>query len=306
MPVTICPVSRRRFLTQSLAAGVALATYDTTSGADTSQDANRIAFLADTHIPSDRAIQSRGQTMAVNLERVISEVIGSATKPAAAVISGDCAYLRGELTDYALLGELLEPASGADVPVVLAMGNHDNRDLLYKALPQRKPKDTLVPGKHVVVIQTPAADVYVIDTLREVNVVTGEVGQAQLAWLERALDGNRDRPAIVVGHHNPQFKAPANGKYSGIRDTELLFDLLDTKPQVKAYVYGHSHVWATTRRPSGLHLVNLPPVGYVFNKKKPIAWVDAQLRETGMELTLRALDPKHPEHGKTTSLSWHT
>ena len=107
-----------------------------------------------------------------------------------------------------------------------------------------------------------------------------------------------------MAHHNPQFEPPAEGKvWGGMKDTAALFDLLEAQPRVKAFVYGHSHNWSIDRR-GRLHLINLPPVAYVFAEGKPNGWVEARTRNDGLDLRLNTLDPQHPQHGETVSLKW--
>ena len=55
---------------------------------------------------------------------------------------------------------------------------------------------------------------------------------------------------------------------------------------------------------SGLHLVNLPPVSYVFKDGEPSGWVHAMLEQDGMSLALRCIDPKHKLHGQSVALKW--
>jgi hypothetical protein len=63
-------------------------------------------------------------------------------------------------------------------------------------------------------------------------------------------------------------------------DTDRLFDLLRPHRHVKAIFYGHSHVWELGRH-DRLQLINLPAVGYNFNDKDPVGWVDARFRAAG-------------------------
>jgi len=65
----------------------------------------------------------------------------------------------------------------------------------------------------------------------------------------------------------------------------------------------NSHRWATSAL-DGLHLVNLPTTAYVFDKKQPCGWVDAQMRSDGITLRLNALDGQHSAHGKSVDLAW--
>jgi hypothetical protein len=50
--------------------------------------------------------------------------------------------------------------------------------------------------------------------------------------------------------------------------------------------------------------VNLPPVAYVFQKGRPNGWVEATLRDDGMQLKLNCLDKSHPQHDETAELKW--
>src|SRR5690606_25576581 len=104
-----------------------------------------------------------------------------------------------------------QPLSEAGLPLHLTMGNHDDRAPLYQALAAQRPSDPPVDSKHVSVIESPHANWFLLDSLYQVNVVTGELGAEQLAWIEKELDARQDKPAIVMAHHNPQFDPPADG-----------------------------------------------------------------------------------------------
>jgi 3',5'-cyclic-AMP phosphodiesterase len=68
-------------------------------------------------------------------------------------------------------------------------------------------------------------------------------------------------------------------------------------------VFGHTHSWRLAER-DGVHLVNLPVIGYPFARAEVTGWVDAARTETGMKLEVRALDPKHAKHGDKVALTW--
>jgi hypothetical protein len=78
---------------------------------------------------------------------------------------------------------------------------------------------------------------------------------------------------------------------------------LAAHPHVKAFIYGHSHVWSVKRH-EGLQLVNLPPVGYVFSPEQPNGWVEAAVRQNGLSLRLRTIDPGHRRSGERVNLDW--
>jgi 3',5'-cyclic-AMP phosphodiesterase len=56
----------------------------------------------------------------------------------------------------------------------------------------------------------------------------------------------------------------------------------------------------------GLHLVNLPAIGYNFADGNPVGWVDAAFTAQGASLTLHALGGDTSGDGKSTSLSWRS
>ena len=55
---------------------------------------------------------------------------------------------------------------------------------------------------------------------------------------------------------------------------------------------------------SGIHLINLPPVSYVFQAGEPAGWAHATLEREGMQLELRCVDPAHKSHGQLHKLQW--
>jgi len=151
------------------------------------------------------------------------------------------------------------------------------------------------------VLESPRANWFLLDSLEKVNATPGELGAEQLSWLSQALDARKDRPTLVMVHHDPQWTEAA--KRSGLRDTEKLFDVLVPRKQVKALIYGHTHRWRRSQR-EGIHLINLPPVSYLFDKEAPNGWVEMQLSDRGARLTLHALDTQHRQHGEKVELTW--
>ena len=45
-------------------------------------------------------------------------------------------------------------------------------------------------------------------------------------------------------------------------------------------------------------------VAYMFKKNQPSSWVMAQVKEKGITLELRSIDPKHNLHGQKIELAW--
>lgn len=299
MPIHLPAISRRQFLVRSLAGGAALALSPDLLAAAKRTDLNSWALLADTHLAADRGLVARGINMTDHFTSVSRELLALPKRPAGVFITGDCAYNSGQTGDYRQVADLLEPIRGAQMPVHLALGNHDNRERFWDALPKEQAAPRPLADRQVALLRTPRANWFVLDSLESTLSTPGLLGQEQLDWLAGALDANAGKPALVLIHHNPG----KIGTVSGLKDTEALFGIIGPK-QVKAYIFGHTHVWHVKEDVSGIHLVNLPPVAYVFQPGEPAGWVHALLERKGMQLKLRCVDPAHKSHGQIVKLQW--
>jgi 3',5'-cyclic AMP phosphodiesterase CpdA len=302
MPIHLPPVSRRRFLTRLLTAGAAVAVAPQLAAATRKTDPDSWALLSDIHLAADRTKVARNINMTDHFISVSREVLELPKRPAGVFITGDCAFNSGEKNDYALVAELLEPIRNDEMPVHLALGNHDHRDRFWEALQAEKAAERPLADKQASLVRTKRANWFVLDSLEATLSTPGLLGQEQLEWLAKTLDANPDMPAIILIHHNPGTV----GSVSGLKDTEALYDVIRPRKQVKAYYYGHTHRWKVDLDSSGIHLINLPPVAYLFKEGDPFGWVHATMRNKGMQLELRCLDQKHKEHGRVVDLKWRS
>jgi 3',5'-cyclic-AMP phosphodiesterase len=300
MPVTLLPFSRRRFIKGALAAGAGLALRPWEALAEQAKvDPNRIALLADTHINANKAYRHQtGIQQYEHLQEVNRQIIAARPRPACAIVNGDCAHLKGLSEDYTTLVEGVAPLREAGLPLHFALGNHDDRPNFWKALPSDAREQALA-DRHITVVSLPHANLFVLDSLDLVDVTPGLLGQAQRDWLARALDQRPDKPAILIIHHQLDRRA----KISGLVDGEDLLKVVVPRRQVKAWIFGHTHVWQHDRE-QGLHMLNLPPVAYVFATDRPSGWVDAEFGPDGATFTLRTIDPAHRLNGEKRELTW--
>jgi Icc protein len=299
MPIQLPPLSRRQFLKRVLvsAAAAGLSPY---AFADTRRvDPNSWALLSDTHIAADTAATSRTVNMTDNLKTAARDVLSLLDSPAGVLVAGDCAFTTGQTGDYGVFRDLLGPLREQGLPIHIALGNHDNRERFWEVLAQERTAKHPVSDRQTALLRTKLANWYILDSLEETNATPGLLGKTQLDWLAQALDENQNKPALVVVHHNPGLTGNL-----GLKDTLPLFDVIRPRKQVKAYIYGHTHAWKVENDDSGLHLVNLPPVSYVFKDGDPTGWVHAMLEPDGMSLALRCIDPKHRLHGQSVALKW--
>jgi hypothetical protein len=299
MPISLPPISRRRFLAGSLAGLSTAATTNLLYAAPPARDPNRFALFADTHVAGDRTAVSRGTNMTDNFIHVTREVLQCQPRPAGVLVCGDCAYNVGTAEDYTTLHELVQPLRQDGIPVHLALGNHDHRQRFLEIVEEGRPQRSPVEDRHILVIKTPLANWFLLDSLDETNKTPGVLGEQQLEWLPKELERNADKPALVMVHHNPDRRP----KPSGLVETEELFGVLAAQSHVKALFYGHSHHWELGKL-GGIHLINLPPVAYVFRDGEPNGWVDARIQRGGISLKMNCIDPNHPEHGKQYDLTW--
>jgi 3',5'-cyclic-AMP phosphodiesterase len=302
MPIHLPAISRRQFLVRSLAGGAALALSPGLLAAARRTDPDSWALLADIHIAADPNRTARGINMTDHLQAVSRELLALPRRPAGAVIVGDCAFNSGEVADYGQVVKLLEPIRAAQMPVHLALGNHDHRERFWEALQDQKDAKRPLADRQVALLRTPWANWFILDSLEKTLQTPGLLGPEQLDWLAKALDANRKKPALVLVHHNPGTMV----NVGGLKDTEALFEVIRPRKQVKAYIFGHTHAWQVALDPSGIHLVNLPPVAYLFRADDPAGWVHATLARNGMCLELRCLDAAHKSHGQVVELAWRT
>jgi Icc protein len=299
MPIHLPPISRRKFLARTIAAGAGLGLGHELFAASKETDPDLWALLSDTHLAANRNQLGRGINMAVHFEKVSTELLALPKRPEGVFITGDCAFTTGEKGDYTTLTALLEPVLVNQMPVHLALGNHDNRERFWEVLQEEKTAKRPLPDKQASLMRTRRANWFILDSLETTNSTPGLIGRPQLDWLASALDANPDKPALVVVHHNPGLSGNL-----GLKDTSAFLEIIRPRRQVKAYIYGHTHTWRVEPDSSGIHLVNLPPVAYVFQEGQPSGWVRMTLKADAMRLELRCVDTSDKAHGQTMDLKW--
>ena len=193
MPIALPQLSRREFLKRAALAGAgAVLTPGCASLAGKSGDKNTFAFFSDPHIAADAATVSRNVNMADNLVACVRELAAWPVNPAAVIVNGDLAFQLGKPEDYATFGKLFEPVR-ALAPVHLTLGNHDERNNFWKAFPHDAAKLKSVPQKQAAIFSSDRANWFLLDSLDKTDATPGELGAAQLAWLDRGLNGLRRR-----------------------------------------------------------------------------------------------------------------
>jgi 3',5'-cyclic AMP phosphodiesterase CpdA len=288
-------VTRRGFL-GTVAAGAAALAVGRGAGAREEDQEGWYALVSDTHIAADPATVARDQTMARNLEAVVADVLAKKGSPLGIFVDGDLAMRTGEAADYETFLNLAKPWTSANLPLHLTLGNHDDRGHFSKAL-AIGPETEAVVSKHVSIVDGPGLRFLMLDSLDRPNVTPGILGEAQIAWLGKTLDARPETPTIVFLHHN------LSENQGALTDTRALLDTLVPRKQAKAVVFGHTHVWSVKEQ-DGLHMVNLPAVGYPFAADQPLGWVEMRPERAGASLVLHALGGDKAKDGERVELAW--
>jgi len=299
MPLTFQPMNRRDFCRNVLGGTLAAVLWGTSKGAwadETERD--HWIFLSDTHIPGDPTEERHGYNPIRNFATARESVLQLAHKPKGVIVTGDFAFLQGKPEDYRQLVAQVTPYTENGIPVHVAFGNHDNIDNFYAAFPDSKMETPLVVNKHITVLETPNANLFLLDSLYQTNVTSGFLGFEQLGWLKRELDLRKDKPALLFAHHN------LDNSPNTLMDREEFWAVVKAAKQVKAYIYGHTHRYRQEIR-DDVHLINLPALGWEFESgKQPLGWTDVDISGTGIQLTLHTIPSDRPDNGDVRKFEW--
>ena len=262
--------------------------------ADDSQ--NRWVLLSDTHIPGEYELERHKVKPNHHLAQARGEILALDYKPDGIIIMGDTVYLTGQVEDYKTLAGQLKPFSEAEIPVYPLLGNHDHYEN-FKVNLEKYAFKTPVEGKQVTVIETPNANWFLLDSLEKTNSTPGLLGDAQIQWLAEELDKRPDKPAIIAAHHNVEEKR------NDLKDHEKFWAVVKPRKQVKAYLFGHTHVYQASVY-DDVHMINLPAMGWRFDDKQPLGWSEATIKADGLELKLHTLGKEHPKNNDVRKFEW--
>jgi hypothetical protein len=297
MPVSFGPLTRRGFLQSTLAIGAALTLPRGLKAAVTAPSAaDHLALISDVHVSGSFFCQSMGH----HLSTAVDQVLALPALPKKILVSGDCAHLTGGGGDYKEYVRRMRPLVDAGIPLHMTMGNHDDRENFWEALPGEQAERNAKLGRQAMVIEGKHANWFLLDSLHKTNHGPGEVGRNQLDWLAAELDCRKSKPAIIMLHHDPV----RDGKQGTLVDANALFAITRPRRQVKAMFFGHTHVWSVAKDRSGIHLINLPATGYTLWGRSFLGWVDCKVYKNDAYLKMHALKAGDGEDGVTTLLKW--
>ncbi len=196
--------------------------------------------ISDLHIVQRGRLACREVDTPLHLERCVRKILALPRRPDAVIATGDLVD-NGTAAEYGVLGEILAPL---ELPLYLAVGNHDDRQALRAAFP----KHAYLAGEDgfvQYVVDDFDVRLVVLDTL-----VPGKPGgmlcEKRLRWLDRRL-AESNRPTIVAQHHPPFPTGLSYLDGLSLADPGAEAAVISKHPQVERVIAGHHHRNAQAR-----------------------------------------------------------
>lgn len=195
-----------------------------------------IAHLSDLHIrprgvPAARVVETN-----MLVERALAVIAALHPRPDAVVISGDVTEC-GRAEEYRMAAKLLQRL--APMPVYVVPGNHDRRDNFRAGLAEF-PGVTSDPDFVQYTVEDLPVRLVMLDSVVP-GAGHGLLCPQRLAFLDRSLAAQPERPTMLVLHHPPMLTGVSDMDGIWLRNTAELGALLDRHPQVERILTGHHH-----------------------------------------------------------------
>ena len=179
-----------------------------------------------------------------------------------------CCLLLGDLSDNgseASYLELLQAADPLPMPLLLTVGNHDDRDQLRALRPEAftaagyaQSSTAIAPGWRLLVLDS-----------KMLGQAKGELCAERLGWLNEQLTHCAE-PNLVIALHHPITGLGVPGLDSiALANGDELYQLLaPQRDRVKLLLNGHFHL-SISANWRGLHLASLAALGHDYFARQP-------------------------------------
>lgn len=203
----------------------------------------RILQITDTHLFADRYASLHGINTRHSLQSVLQRALQRPT-PDLVLVTGDLVHDESP-AGYRVLFKMLRPLKA---PVGVIAGNHDNLDTLRAEIP----RTMRLGGVHL--LRSWRA---VLLNSQVPGKAYGNLDNAELYFLEAALQAAANDHVLVVLHHHPVPVGSAWLDNIALDNPEALFGLLRRFPNAHAVLCGHVHQELDTQH-DGLRLLATP------------------------------------------------
>jgi Icc protein len=195
-----------------------------------------ICQLTDLHVCAVGASCNRLSETNMFTTRAFRAVAAMRPAPDVVVITGDLTE-NGTAAEYANLAALIRQY--LPMPVYVIPGNHDRRENCRLAL-GHLPGVTADPVYVQFVVDEYPARLVMLDTV-VFGFGHGELRDEQLAWLDRALASQPDKPTMIAMHHPPFRCGIAHVDRIFLRNTNAFAAVIARHAQVERIICGHHH-----------------------------------------------------------------
>jgi 3',5'-cyclic-AMP phosphodiesterase len=159
-------------------------------------ETTHFVHLSDPHIVAPNASDDHLHSdTTATFERVKAQVATLQPQPDFIVISGDLTN-KGTVENFTALKDLI---ADFQIPVLLALGNHDTRSTFYEVVSDQ-PELGDAPYYHAQVIK--GLHVITLDS-SVTGAVIGTLEPEQRTWLASELELHPESPKLIVVHHPP-------------------------------------------------------------------------------------------------------
>ncbi len=196
--------------------------------------------ISDPHVVAEGSLAYGKVDTPLMLERCVRKIRALSRRPDAVIATGDLTD-HGEAAEYGLLAEIL---AALDMPLYLAVGNHDDRAALRAAFPRHRHLDG-EDGFVQYAVDAHDVRLVVLDTLVPGR-PEGRLCERRLRWLERTLSASR-RPTIVAQHHPPFPSGLVFMDRMNLVEPEAEAAVIGRHPHVERVICGHHHRSAQAR-----------------------------------------------------------
>jgi 3',5'-cyclic-AMP phosphodiesterase len=195
-----------------------------------------ICQISDLHVRPRGRTSNRVSETNMMTERALDMVAALRPRPDVVLISGDMADC-GLASEYALLKTLLKKLP---MPVYMVPGNHDRRDTLKAAFADW-PSIAADPEFVQCVVDDFPVRLIGLDTLTPGS-GAGALCAKRLAFLERALHADREKPVVIFMHHAPFLTGIRHMDKIGLTEgAGRLAELVREHGKVERILCGHYH-----------------------------------------------------------------
>lgn len=202
-----------------------------------------LAQITDPHIKRPSHLSFRKVDTSEYLRACVRKLNQLDPAPDAVIVTGDLVD-SGGAEAYESLRSMLAALS---MPYYLAVGNHDDREILCQVFKDHRYLQTDT-GYIQYAVDWDELSLLVLDTQDPPN-AGGRLGRARLDWVAEQLEARRGRPVMIALHH-PPFACGIDHMDAmalDAGDADALEGIIAQHPLVERVICGHVHRTIFTR-----------------------------------------------------------